>query len=123
MTNRLKELFKSLEPKRGTAADCLQDVLLKNYDANGRDLLVEVKPDPDKGSVRIAIGQLFDYRRFLPKQAATDLGVLTISRPPTRYIDLLTELQITALWFVDDGLKNLAGEGRAWGSLSRLLKP
>ena len=28
-----------------------------------RDLLIEAKPDPDKGSMRIAIGQLFDHKR------------------------------------------------------------
>jgi len=121
MTNKLRQLLKSLKPKRGTAADCRYDVLLKNYDANGRDLLIEVKPDPDKGSLRIAIGQLFDYRRFLPKQAATDLAVLTISQPPTNYLDLLNELQITAIWFANDSLKKLDGQGRAWQPLSNVL--
>jgi hypothetical protein len=121
MTNRLKQLFKWLELKRGKAANCRYDVLFKNYDADGRDLLVEVKPDPDKGSLRIAIGQLFDYRRFLPRQAATDLAVLTISQPPTKYIDLLTELQIAAIWFITDSLKKLDGKGQAWESLSKVL--
>ncbi len=121
MTNRLKELFRSLELKRGTAADCRYDVLLKSYDANGRDLLMEVKPDPDKGSLRIAIGQLFDYRRFLPRQAATDLAVLTISRPPLKYVNLLVELQITAVWFANDSLKKLDGRGQAWESLSKAV--
>jgi hypothetical protein len=54
---------------------------VKNYDEMFRDLLIEVKPDPDKGSIRIAIGQLFDYNRHRARQAATDLVVLTISRP------------------------------------------
>ena len=34
----------------GTKANCRYDVLVKNYDANARDLLIEVKPIflPDK---------------------------------------------------------------------------
>jgi hypothetical protein len=105
----------------GTKANCRYDVLVKNYDANARDLLIEVKPDPDKGALRIAIGQLFDYRRFLPKQAATDLAVLTIKRPATDYIELLKQLQITCVWFVDDTLNNLAGSGTAWDTFATTI--
>jgi hypothetical protein len=121
MTKRLKQLCKGLELKAGTKVNCRYDVLVKNYDAGGRDLLMEVKPDPEKGALRIAIGQLFDYRRFLPKQAATDLAVLTITRPPNQYVELLNELQITAAWFIDESLKKLGGAGSAWEALATLV--
>jgi hypothetical protein len=91
------------------------DVLIRGYDGGGRDLLVEAKPDPNKGSIRIAIGQLYDYRRFLKNRAATDLAVLTIGRPDQSYVDLLvSDRGITALWFENETCKNLSGEGRAW---------
>jgi hypothetical protein len=41
MTNRLRDLFKSLELKCGTDPECRYYVLVKNYDSTGRDLLIE----------------------------------------------------------------------------------
>jgi hypothetical protein len=117
MTNALRQIFGEEKLKRGMNRNCLFDVLFKNYDNNGRDLLIEVKPDPDKGSVRIAIGQLFDYRRLLLNRAATDLALLTITRPPKMYSELLLDLQITALWFTDEACTKLMGVGKAYTGL------
>jgi len=121
MTKALGQLCRELSLKAGTHANCRYDVLAKNYDGDGRDLLVEVKPDPDKGSLRIAIGQLLDYRRFLPNRAGTDLAVLTISTPPEPYLNLLLDLQITALWFVDANCTQIKGTGKAWEAFERTL--
>lgn len=63
-----------------------------SIDDCSRDLLIEAKPDADKGSIRIAIGQLFDYARHRTRQPATELVVLTISSPAPDYIDLLNDL-------------------------------
>ena len=114
MTNAIKKLFRKYVVTQGTDQDCRYDVLIKDYDGKGRDLLTEVKPEPDKGSIRIAIGQLLDYRRFLPHRTGTDLAVLTISRPARTYVDLLLDLQISPLWFADESCKHLRGEGKAW---------
>ncbi len=103
MTGQLKSLFRDYSPlKQGTQAHCRYDVLVKDYDNCGRDLLIEAKPDPDRGAIRIAIGQLLDYRRNLPNRLATDLGTLTIFEPPESYMELLFDLQITAFWFSDE---------------------
>src|SRR5437763_1966468 len=56
MTDRLKYLFAKHVLKQGNSSHCHYDVLIKNYDHKGRDLLVEVKPDPDCGAIRIAVG-------------------------------------------------------------------
>ena len=117
MTTRLIELFPSLQLTQGTKANARYDVLIKDYDKRGRDLLIEVKPDPDKGSIRIAIGQLLDYRRFLPHQAGTDLAILTIARPLDSYISFLQDLQITSLWFASEDCSALTGDGKVWNSL------
>src|ERR1035441_9592212 len=117
MTTRFKNLLPGMELTQGTSLDCRYDVLVTDYDGKDRDLLIEVKPDPDKGSIRIAIGQLLDYRRFLPKQAATDLAILTILRPSSTYTELMQELQITPLWFTEESCQTLAGEGKSWKSL------
>ena len=87
---------------------------MENYEGTGRNLLLEVKPDPDKGSIRIAIGQLLDYRRFLPHQAGTDLAILTISPPERTYRELLLDLQISPVWFQDEHCKTLDGDGEVW---------
>ena len=120
MTTRLKLFFEGLKFTQGNTAECRFDALAANYDKRGRDLLIEVKPDPDLGSIRIAIGQLLDYRRFLPRQAATDLALLTISRPSQSHLDLLHELQITALWFADEDCEDLRGSGKSWKSVQAL---
>jgi hypothetical protein len=115
MTNAFGQMFGALNPEQGQGSNNRYDVLIRGYGGAGRDLLVEAKPDPNKGSLRIAIGQLYDYRRFLRNRAATDLAVLTIGKPDKSYIDLLVaDRDITVLWFEDETCKRLNGEGSAW---------
>jgi hypothetical protein len=121
MTNRLKELLQGLTLTQGNNLNYRYDVLAKDYDRKGRNLLIEVKPGTNKGSIRIAIGQLLDYRRFLPHQAGTDLAILTISRPPQDYIEFLQDLQITALWFATESCQTLAGDGKIWDALKNTM--
>ena len=121
MTNRLTELFQGLTLTQGNNLNCRYDVFVQDYDRRGRNLLIEVKPDPDKGSIRIAIGQLLDYRRFLPHQAGTDLAILTIARPPQDYVEFLQGLQITPLWFATESCQTLAGDGKIWDSLKSAI--
>jgi hypothetical protein len=121
MIRRLGELFHGFTLGQGAGPDCRYDALITDYNRNGRDLLVEVKPDRDKGSIRIAIGQLLDYRRFVPNQAATDLAILTISPPTQSHIELMLDLRITALWFGDEGCCAISGKGGAWSALKTHL--
>jgi hypothetical protein len=121
ITNQIRKLLPSFVLKRGKTPECMYDVLVKNYDGKGRDLLVEAKPDPDCGAVRIAIGQLLDYRRHLPHRAGTDLGFLTITKPKQTYIDLLLDLQISAVWFTDESCESLNGTGKAWTPLKQAI--
>jgi hypothetical protein len=121
MTNALKKLLKKHQLIEGIEEYCRYDVLIKKYDETNRDLLIEVKPDADKGSIRIAIGQLFDYRRFLPHRAGTDLAILTMTRPQKTFLDLLFDLQISALWFDDELCERLSGEGKVWQGLKGAL--
>jgi len=101
MTRRVGELLPNLSMSDGEAKHYLYDI--------------------DKGSLRIAIGQLFDYRRFLKNQAGTDLAILTITRPPKDYVEFLQDLQITSLWFADAKCERLSGEGKSWRALKRQL--
>jgi hypothetical protein len=119
MTTNLLDLLVDSSLRQGDGIDRRFDVLVPNYDANGRDLLIEAKPDPDRGAIRIAIGQLLDYRRWLDRPDSTDLALLTIKPPSKSYRDLLNEQQITALWFTDEKCLALQGEGKAWRPISR----
>jgi len=115
MTRALDRIFRRLRPTTETSPAGRCDAIVKDYDGMSRDLLIEAKPYSDKGSIRIAIGQLFDYSRYRTRQAATDPVVLTITRPPTNYIDLLIQHGITAVWFGNENCKTIAGgKGKAW---------
>jgi hypothetical protein len=122
MTNALRRLWKHCNLTCGSLPDRLYDLLVENYDGKGRDLLVEAKPDPEMGAIRMALGQLFDYRRFVPRRLQTDLSVVTISRPPKTYIDLLMEMKISAIWFENERCETLQGRGEAWDRLKALKR-
>lgn len=69
------------------------------------DVVIETKPARGTGSLRIAIGQIFDYRRYLERHGASDTAILTITRPENNYVDLLSDLGITAVWFTAERIE------------------
>ena len=121
MTTALKKLLPKFKLTQGTSPECRWDAIVECYETTGRDLLLEVKPDGTKAAIRIAIGQLLDYRRFVPRPAATDIAVVTIGRPDGLYRQLLLDLQISAIWFVDERCLAFDGEGPGWEALQEAL--
>ncbi len=103
ITTALKHLcgHHKLVLDRGTHPNCSYDARITNYDGNGRDLLIEVKPDPDKGSL--------------------DLAILTITKPSRAYLTLMQDLQIIALWFTSDRCNRFKGDGKAWKPLHAIV--
>lgn len=75
----------------GTPAHLYSDV----YDST-RGNLIEGKADASRPSIRMAIGQLMDYRRFAP--AGAKLAVLTELRPHSDLEALLTSMGIACIW-------------------------
>ena len=55
MTAALDRIFEPFHPITETTPAGRCDCILTNYDGTSRDLLIEAKPDPDEGSLRIAI--------------------------------------------------------------------
>jgi hypothetical protein len=108
MTNRLVKLLEpaGLVAVEGAKQNCLFDVLVRSFDGRGTDLLVEVKSTTDRSSIRLAVGQLLDYRRGLERPLATDLLVLLPSQPEADAIHYLHSVGIKASWFtsVDGGV-------------------
>src|SRR5438132_7271915 len=70
MTTAVNRIFSRFNPNTETSPAGRCDAIIKDYDGVSRDLLIEAKPDADKGSIRIAIGQLFDYARHRARQPA-----------------------------------------------------
>jgi hypothetical protein len=84
------------------------DAFISNY-KKGRDLLIEAKSSIDRPPLRLAVGQLFDYQRGLPRRAVTDLAVLLPSKPSSDSISYLSDVGIYALWFRDAKFDKLGG--------------
>ena len=85
------------------------DFLITNYDNTGRDLLIEVKSSSDRPDLRLAVGQLFDYRRQLPRRAVTDLAILVPDEPNKDSIDYIRDVGIEIMWFTNKTLNTIDG--------------
>jgi hypothetical protein len=64
--------------------------------------LVEAKGSTERGAIRMAIGQLADYKRFMDPPP-NHLAVLLPSRPRPDLQALLTEEHIEVIWPTDGG--------------------
>ncbi|MBX7133467.1 MAG: hypothetical protein K1X67_12410 [Fimbriimonadaceae bacterium] len=107
MTNALLNLTgRTFTVLEGSRPEAQFDALLQHYNAEGEDLLIEVKSSTSVPDVRLAIGQLLDYRRFLERPEQTHLGVLLPEQPPremNEFIDSINRLVgrrlVTLYWF------------------------
>ncbi|WP_369178054.1 restriction endonuclease [Streptomyces mutabilis] len=79
----------------GVAKQLLTDL----YDATA-NRLYEAKGSVSREAVRMAIGQLLDYARFLPQP---ELALLVPSQPEPDLLDLCAQLQIVVVWPGGDG--------------------
>ncbi len=124
MTNALLLLAGSFYTiLEGIRPEAQFDALIQQYNEAGNDLLLEVKTSVNVPDVRLAMGQLLDYRRFLERPNETHLGILLPERPPGRITDfvgsvnhLLGRQLVTLYWFPSP-----ARLGEIWSSLGRFL--
>jgi hypothetical protein len=72
-----------------------------------RNALVEAKSSDDRGAIRQAIGQLYDYRRF-HKPVPPKLAVLLPHQPTPDRMDLLKRAGIHAIWPHGAGFRDSA---------------
>lgn len=114
MTNALIRTY-GAEIREGTGGRAKYDALIRNYCGRGRSLLIEVKSSVDIASIRLAIGQLYDYRRHLPNAAATDTAILLPKKPDADAYGLLQDLGIHTLWFASRDVDTiLQADGRVF---------
>ena len=69
-------------------------------------VLYEAKGDVHRASVRMAIGQLLDYRRF-EDPPPRRLAVLLPEKPGEDLIDLILKVPASVVWQTDDGFEGL----------------
>jgi hypothetical protein len=63
--------------------------------------LIEAKASIDRKTLRTAVGQLFDYRRFFLRKPS--LGILLPARPSESCLDFISAYNITAIWRTPTG--------------------
>lgn len=80
-------------------------LLTDGYDLR-HGLLIEAKANADRPSLRMALGQLLDYQRYLSR---SKLAVLVPSRPPPDMLTLLRAQRVTSIWRDGRGFTDSAG--------------
>jgi hypothetical protein len=83
-------------------------------------LLIEAKTQDNRNSVRLAIGQLMDYRRFLDKPR---LAILLPHEPAPDHQDLLRTVEIGWIWPNREGRFSDSHGGKLTGPPSRRREP
>ncbi|MSP27976.1 MAG: hypothetical protein EXR80_05985 [Methylococcales bacterium] len=105
LTNKLKSYLTNYTLLEGCDNRAMFDVLVKNYDANEHDLLIEVKRSSEAAHIRMAIGQLYDYWFTIKGDVEPHLAILIPNKPDKDIIKLLEWLDIGILWFSGEELE------------------
>lgn len=104
LTNKLRGSLTKFTLLEGRSESCMFDVLVKNYDGNSNDLLIEVKSSIESAHVRMAVGQLFHYWCKLKGDEVPYLAVLLPERPTKEIESFLVWMDIGLMWFEDERL-------------------
>lgn len=105
LTNAIRKALASFTLLEGRDSSALFDVLVKNYNNEGEDLLIEVKSSTQSAHVRMAIGQLFDYWFTTYGDCLPHIAILTPNRPCEATVEMLRWLKIGVLWIENGTLK------------------
>lgn len=98
MTNVLLRSWTGFELLEGDSDSAMFDVMVKDFDSHGQDLLVEVKGSTNDPEIRMAIGQLYAYAHALGAGNDYQLAVFVPEKPAEHLVKLLEWLQIGMLW-------------------------
>jgi hypothetical protein len=98
------EVFRNQLIPTGEARPLLTDL----YDAT-IDMLVEAKGTVERNAIRMAIGQLADYKRFFSGDSPQHLAVLVPREPRQDLCDLLAVEGIDVIFQARDGFEDSTG--------------
>ncbi len=74
--------------------------------------LIEAKCYVDRNTIRGAIGQLLDYKRYYLRRPS--LGILLRQKPPRVILKLLSDYRIAVIWRTPQGRFHDSTEDRGW---------
>lgn len=118
MTNTLCALLSGHTLLEGGNKSAMFDAMVKDYNGDGDDLLIEVKSSTEDAHIRMAIGQLYAYSHQLKPTNDLRLAVLLPHEPAQHLKELLDWLDIGAMWLTPEALatsttwlKGLANDG------------
>ncbi|KAA0931884.1 restriction endonuclease [Streptomyces apricus] len=97
--DHLRLLGHSVSRHRIAPAGVAKQLLTDLYDGTA-NRLYEAKGSVSREAIRMAIGQLLDYARFLPQP---ELALLVPSQPEPDLLDLCSQLQIVVVWPKGEG--------------------
>lgn len=105
LTNKLKDVLPGYTLLEGKAHSIMFDVLVKNYDRQDNDLLIEVKSSTERAHIRMAVGQLFDYCYHIKERVGIHLAILLPKKPDHQLQKMLKALNVGVMWFDNNQLK------------------
>jgi len=105
MTNKLLDILSGYTLSEGTSVEARYDVMVKNYDGQSKDLLIEVKSSAGPANIRMAVGQLYSYWFGVGTGTEIDVAILLPKKPSAAILEFLEWMGIGALWFSRDSLK------------------
>ena len=79
--------------------------------------LFEAKTDIDRVTLRTAVGQLLDYKRFFTRKPS--LGVLLPARPSESSLDYLLDSHVAVIWRTPTGRFSGLSKGPSWTERER----
>ena len=104
LTNKLMNCLSEYKLLEGSSKAAMFDVLVKNFDGKGADLLVEVKSSVEAPQIRMAVGQVFDYWFRMKSRADPCVAILLPGEPDDSTRQLLEWLKIGLMWFSKEKL-------------------
>ena len=99
LTNKIKDSLTEFTLLEGRSDTCMFDVLVKNFNGEGNDLLIEVKSSVESPHIRMAVGQLFDYWYTLKGDEEPQIAVLLPECPENNVVSFLQWIDVGLMWF------------------------
>lgn len=104
LTNKLRAALSSFVLYEGRNKEIMFDAMVKNYNFERDDLLIEVKSSTEIAQVRMAVGQLYSYSYRLNPKREAHLAILLPEKPAEDVSAWLEWLDIGILWFSGNAL-------------------
>jgi len=104
LTNLLRDSLSKFTLLEGNSDACMFDVLVKRYDGNEKDLLIEVKSSIETAHIRMAVGQLFHYWYELNQGVEPHVAILLPEKPSEDNESFLKWMKVGILWYEGEQL-------------------